>query len=1229
MKISKILTLLALSSAFCITTSSQALTTYAEENNYYVCFKSENYSRLNKNKMDEQGDIYVLSDISLSSSNDFYIRDEYGSRYYASNNKEMSVEDSSTLDYNIYYSSSYIFDEEHVTGSMYVSNSHITYELVSKDDIKGDINGEEIKLTYNPYQKEYDCFELEEKEISKGDIISLYDANGNVLSTLTCQTNNKYRIIYTPDKEINGNIYRFNKDGKYGTGDDYSYNIYLEQVEEYYIYFRGISFNQYDTYYDNKGLTLLKRDLTSPSVYLYKSKDVYLSEVDQKLEYIIYHKEGNNFEEIDDDNDEDKISYKNGSYVGNYYISLNVTAENVYTTTLSQDDSKYDDYYLAGVNNNYLYTEDGKISLSDKYKLVLIDDSNDLYNKDYDQYYLKVYISKDEVGKEFYITNGKDYYKNGTKYIKFNAEGYYDLYFSDSHLYGTNQNYKFTIIDETKDIEYVKIESVDDLLNMISNCNKNASYSINKVFYLTSSLDVKNVDITPIKAFYGEINGNYHSINNLNLTSENEESTFSFIDYVGKKGSIKNIALENISIVCENGSNVGFIGKNLGTISDVKISGKVEGKNVVGGLVAYNSNYALEEDDVVSDSSEKYGYGTLKNIDANVDVKGENTIGGIAGFNGGKIYESTSKGAINNYSYSSKKTIERIGGIAGYSTGVIGLCDNLGSVGYYNEGNYVGGIAGLTTGMFFYNNNEALINGKNNVGGIAGLFGTLKNESSSSDDVQEETDLNKHYVTYCKNIGNVNGSNNVGGILGRVNSTGIELENCLSTGDITSHSGSYGGGIVGYLTSGTISSCLSSGNLFTSGTSAGKYEGGIAGYSNGNIQYCYATNDISGNDYLGGIVGYGTSTSTLKSNVSDSLIAKLNKSTVRVGHIAGEIENILDDNIVNDKVKYNYYVEDNSDIGGINSRVLGSDFDDAAMGKDKKDLYSYEEINASFNKSFAGEGFIGGDKETCYPYIRNFSFFKENETYSLDYDQETLFNKYHQDFLDIEYEYDQSSLQVNFYEWDKDLGDIDELNSYKLIASERYYGEQEIVYPSFVLAKLNSNNEYVYEADDGVYYAYFEKVESTSSSTNIYAKYIKQVRTLQDGDYLIEGEFKQGTTAKVNQIGDTINISLYYNGEEITSNNITLKIKTSENYNIQVSHENNIEDKTVSTYGDYKVIKLESSKDVIVLNKVVETPIPNYVIIILSVVGTLGVSMLIYQLVTGIKEKKNKKAKAK
>ncbi len=1225
MKISKILTLLTLSSAFCITTASNCLTTtYAEENNYYVCFKNENYSRLNKNKMDEEGQIYVLSDISLSSSNDFYVIDEYGSRYYASNNKEMSVEESSSLNYNIYYSPSYIFDDEHVTGSMYVSNSHITYELVSKDDIKGDIDGNEITLTYNPYQKAYDSFELNNVDISKDQVISLYDNDGNLLSSLTCATSNKYRIIYTPDKVIDGKTYRFSKDGVYGTGDDYTYNIYLEQVEEYYIYFRNINFSQYDATYDNKGLTLLQRDLTSPSIYLYKSKDVYLSEVDQKLEYIIYHKVGNYFEEIDDDNDEDKISYKNGSYVGNYYLNLTVGSNNTYVTSLEQDEVKYDDYYLAGINNNYLYTEDGKISLSDKFKLTLIDDTDSMYNEDYDQYYLKIYISKDEVGKEFYITNGKEHYKNGTKYIKFNMEGYYDLYFSNTHLYGVNQNYKFTIIDETKDLEYIKIESVDDFLKMIEDCNSNASYSFKKVFYLTTSLDLKGINITPIKAFYGEIDGNYHSINNLSLSSDNDETTFSFIDYVGKKGSIKNLALENLSIVCENGSNVGFIGKNLGNISNIKLSGKVEGKNIVGSLVAYNSNYALEEDDVVSDSSEKYGYGTLKNIESNVNVKGENTIGGIAGFNGGKIYESTSKGEINNFSYSSKKTIERIGGIAGYSTGVIGLCSNEGKVGYYNEGNYVGGIAGLTTGMFFYNNNLALVNGKNNVGGIAGLFGTLKNESSSNEEVNEETDLNKHYLTYCKNLGAVNGSNNVGGILGRVNATGIDLENSISTGNITSHSGSYGGGIVGYLASGNISSCISSGNLFTSGTSAGKYEGGIAGYSNGNISYCYATNDISGNDYLGGIVGYGTSSSTLKSNVSSSLIAKLNSSTLRVGYIAGEIENILVDNVINDNVKYNYYVEDNNGIGGINSRVLGSEFDDAAVGKAKEDLYSYEEINASFNKEFASEGFIGGNKETSYPYIRNFTFYKENKTYSLDYDQEELFNKYQEEFIALEEEYDQSSVQFNFYEWDEDAGDIDELNSYKLIATTRIYGDEEISYPQFVLAKLNSNNEYVYEATDGVYYAYFEHIDSTSSSTNIYAKYIKQVKTLKDGDYLIEGEFKTGTSAKVNQIGDTINISLYYNGEEIDASNITLKIKTSENYNVQVSHDNEIVFKDASTFGEYKVIKLDSSKDVVILNKVVETSIPNYVIIILSVVGTFGVLWLGKIIVDSIKNRKKK-----
>ncbi len=104
-----------------------------------------------------------------------------------------------------------------------------------------------------------------------------------------------------------------------------------------------------------------------------------------------------------------------------------------------------------------------------------------------------------------------------------------------------------------------------------------------------------------------------------------------------------------------------------------------------------------------------------------------------------------------------------------------------------------------------------------------------------------------------KNLGitniNVTGSDHVGGLVGDNLGT---VSSCYSTGSISGNS--YVGGLVGYDYSGTVENCYSTGSV--NGT--GDYVGGLAGYNYYSIiNRCYSTCSVSGaGTYTGGLVGY-------------------------------------------------------------------------------------------------------------------------------------------------------------------------------------------------------------------------------------------------------------------------------------------------------------------------------------------------------------------------------------
>ena len=158
---------------------------------------------------------------------------------------------------------------------------------------------------------------------------------------------------------------------------------------------------------------------------------------------------------------------------------------------------------------------------------------------------------------------------------------------------------------------------------------------------------------------------------------------------------------------------------------------------------------------------------------------------------------------------------------------------------YYYDG------GGHTISNLYINTSEQTLTSSS----FIGLFGYVYGSSSNH--------------CYIKNLGIVNGSivgedsYNVGAVVGYARYT--DITNCYNEKtDITMTGSSQSvGGVVGYNNSGTISSSYNTGTV-----SGNYYVGGVVGNNNssGTISSSYNTGTVSGNYYVGGVAGYNFGT---------------------------------------------------------------------------------------------------------------------------------------------------------------------------------------------------------------------------------------------------------------------------------------------------------------------------------------------------------------------------------
>lgn len=362
--------------------------------------------------------------------------------------------------------------------------------------------------------------------------------------------------------------------------------------------------------------------------------------------------------------------------------------------------------------------------------------------------------------------------------------------------------------------------------------------------------------------FASSFDGNGYKISNLKIS--NTQSVQGLFYGLNNGGTIKNVSLENVDISGSNtvGALVGVVLS--GSINNCNASGSVTGtSDQVGGLIGVYSSSA-----------------NLQNCYANVDVKGNKSVGGLVGV--ASSFSTIKKCfATGNVTGSADK----VGGLVGdiYNTDI----ENCYATGKISGTGNVGGLVGSGRNIADSYATGKVTGSGENVGGLAGQAYEITSSYAKGDVINSGRytgglvgNLNNNSnITDCHATGNVTvtGSNQyVGGIVGN---TAGNLTNCYATGDITATASQYVGGLAGYSmnSNSTLANCYAKGNV------SGRDEvGGLIGQCYGMITDSHAYGDVIGaSGNIGGLTG------TVYSRIQNSSANGNVKSTGSTGNVGG------------------------------------------------------------------------------------------------------------------------------------------------------------------------------------------------------------------------------------------------------------------------------------------------------------------------------------------------------
>ena len=433
---------------------------------------------------------------------------------------------------------------------------------------------------------------------------------------------------------------------------------------------------------------------------------------------------------------------------------------------------------------------------------------------------------------------------------------------------------------QTENVLY--INNLSDFTSFRDDVNSGNDYT-GKTAILNSDIDLSSIsNWIPIgiddNKFNGTFDGNGYMIQNMTIHSDiyDDVGLFGWID---TNGVIKNVGLENVSII-EGGRDVGGLaGTNQGTIDNSYVTGNVSGDWYVGGLVGTNKS------------------GTINKSYASVNVEGtRNAIGGLVGTNyEGTISNSYATGNVLAYNH--------------YTGGLIGddfkgTITNSYATGNVTGNHYTGGLIGESRGGNIQNS-YATGNVKPSEDGLGeytgGLIGAL---SDDYDGIMGS--IKNSYAT-----GNVSGEYGVGGLAGVCYNT--KIANSYATGAVVGISDGIGG-LVGGIDSGIIYNNYATGSV----TGITNNVGGLVGVNSDSIIYngVALNSSISGKDNVGKVIGNNENSSII--NCYSWNNTRMSLSTMGEDGIGIDYDNTNGFQVDGTNIDWNEMFDDSIDNAWIN-----------------------------------------------------------------------------------------------------------------------------------------------------------------------------------------------------------------------------------------------------------------------------------------------------------------------
>lgn len=406
---------------------------------------------------------------------------------------------------------------------------------------------------------------------------------------------------------------------------------------------------------------------------------------------------------------------------------------------------------------------------------------------------------------------------------------------------------------------------------------------------------------------------------------------------------------------CRNLADVGYpqIGYNIGGIAgsysgyitNCLNQGQIHGRKEVGGIAgqlepAVNVNYAQ---DTVQILQEQMGQMSATAHSAGSHIQnGANALTGFSDTLSDQIRKAQEALALlapdpNNPQMPDMDTLEAARNALGSS--LSGISSALSTL----LGTEMAAFSSLTQDIQSLTGQMGLIGGT--IGNAAeGLGGSITDVSDADTPADTSAKLNE-----CRNLGSVAGEWNVGGIVGAIaiendldpesdlqlmGNTSFNfdvalravLTDCDNAGTVNGRKQNTGG-IAGWVSLGLLKSCT---NSATVDAASATYVGGIAGQSLGYLRNCNAKCTVSGQSYVGGIAGTGSTVTRCYA------IVYLEGQEEKAGTILGA----LNDAVLED----NYYLNSRNSLGAVD----GISYSGKAQGLEADAFFVLDGIPGSF-----------------------------------------------------------------------------------------------------------------------------------------------------------------------------------------------------------------------------------------------------------------------------------------